>query len=1611
MGTYPCSNCGSTADTAKGCPSCGHTLEAELSALNATIFAMQQRSVTMKEDRAALMGRLQGAIAIRSVLERAAGRHDGTVQTPKLARILPVPGKSRPMDMPVKTGRRVRAEPAAPPSAPTVRKPPGGTPTAAPTIGTPRPPRPPGTRPPMTQAATPAHPPPHPPETSRRSTQNIVLGIGAVVMAIAVILTPFFYGNSGALTRGVVLAILTIVAIAAPIALIRFELVTTSEWISPLGLLLILLDGQEIWVAQVRHTGLSGSTYAGLVMIVATFVAAGYQRVTGLAVPRFATTLLIQPIPVLLLFPWLTDLTAWASVLAMLAAVDLVIVLRIHRAGRHGRNLRLAVRTLQEVVNGAAIVVGGIGLARTHGATESIRAGAPVVAAAVIALAAGLLYRNRPLPDISAGIATLAAIGGFARMGALLLPGWGLTAAAVAIAGCSIGVYLLPKYARTGAQIAGGTAAIVTAVLVVLRGWSALRTPIAAALPAWHADLTTYAATVGRDAGVHTGQLVTAVLLLAIAAAVMLPTTWRRDSIVIGVAVATILAPGAWRLPWALAIVIGLVVALLIGAYTLTAKNKRESWIGIVAAFVVGGYTAGIAVARPGGQALFLGALTLGAAAIASGGAAVARSNGITPDRRTGEASWGAAAFALPGAVAALTALPAPHGAIVGEAVIASAFVAVAGALTVAAIAQVAMRRPVPLLVGGATGGALVTAIAAGRTGGLNQADTVVAFLLFASSLLLLFAPILNTGFGSLGFGGWRLADLDGEELAAAAVTCASIVALARVAALVVPDASLVIVAALVTVIAAGTRSLQESWRRGPVIGGAMVGVVITLTGAYAAFDVAITAIRLNRPVWHAPLAGWAQRLASHTNSLAHGWQAVAALILIAIAARIVLPARASAVAVAVTLGLTALLLPETLHTGWWGPLACSGIGATIAGLAAAYSRDMVVALGRAGVATLLFANTIAASLVQAGTTATTLIGSAVVCVAVSVLAVRTMRAVRAEDTTVSTAFLGVIGGGALAGAILTLTGGSAIAAAATGQSLTSVLAVGMLGLTVALGFVVLNAARLEPLLGHASAAVSVGGLGLALASAAHFTTAGVFAAFAAVLAVLAEVTRAAVARTHESEPGYVARAPRRSDVGIGAGWFPQRTEVLLVAGPATALAVASVAGSVVAAVVGPYHWLGMIWRGAPHTFHEQLGVFTPWVGAPAGIATAVLLTVMATIGAVGFGGDRSAVTARAVAVVTPGIAICLLIAPYLVRAPWPIGALAALLVATISGLAVTLTDPPDDTDDASPLRFARRFVLFTCVFASGAGLAGSLPTKPMTITALAIATAAGLVAAFHSREQIGRITGWIVTATAAELLALVASLSAGMPRYDAAFVVGAVAGALLIVAARVPRMSLSEFENENRTVEISAYAGAVLGLVLASSSIPHLAVFLGAWGAVLGIATARSQRTATYRSALMWTAALHELAAWVLLMTYTRVSAPEKYTLGIAVIALVTGWIERRWHPELTSWVTYGIALAAALGPSLVIVIATNGTTLRIVLLLLGSTAVLLWGSIRRQQAPTIIGAVALLGATINLVARYSTTILVLVLLVLIAGILIGVGATFEKQRNKLWSAFNKMQ
>ena len=85
-----------------------------------------------------------------------------------------------------------------------------------------------------------------------------MLGLGAAVMAIAVALTPFIYTSLAGELRALILAVLTVVALLLPIAFARRGLITTAEWVAPLGMLLILLDAQEAvgrWPAPARLAG------------------------------------------------------------------------------------------------------------------------------------------------------------------------------------------------------------------------------------------------------------------------------------------------------------------------------------------------------------------------------------------------------------------------------------------------------------------------------------------------------------------------------------------------------------------------------------------------------------------------------------------------------------------------------------------------------------------------------------------------------------------------------------------------------------------------------------------------------------------------------------------------------------------------------------------------------------------------------------------------------------------------------------------------------------------------------------------------------------------------------------------------------------------------------------------------------------------------------------------------------------------------------------------------------------------------------------------------------------------------------------------------------------
>ena len=137
--------------------------------------------------------------------------------------------------------------------------------------------------------------------------------------------------------------------------------------------------------------------------------------------------------------------------------------------------------------------------------------------------------------------------------------------------------------------------------------------------------------------------------------------------------------------------------------------------------------------------------------------------------------------------------------------------------------------------------------------------------------------------------------------------------------------------------------------------------------------------------------------------------------------------------------------------------------------------------------------------------------------------------------------------------------------------------------------------------------------------------------------------------------------------------------------------------------------------------------------------------------------------------------------------------------------------------------------------------------------------------------------------------------------------------------------------------------------------------------------------------------------------MTIGKVGVPEAYTLAVALVALITGYFEVRRHPEISSWISYGIALVAAFLPSVAIVLATGQTPLRRVLLIVAAATTVALGAWRRQQAPVVVGGVVLAVASLHELAVVSTTALLWTVMAIVGAGLVALGANFEKRRQDL--------
>jgi hypothetical protein len=1498
-------------------------------------------------------------------------------------------------------------------------------------------------------------------ETTTRTSQAVLLALGGLLLAGAAIVFATV-GESG---RFVLLLLLTVTALALPVVLARRELTATAETLAAVALLLVLLDGYVAW--SLRLFGpppISQTFYYGLLCATTAAIAMAYRTVSRLIAPQLVAVLALQPVLPLLAYDWIDGAAGWALVFAGVATLDLAIGIGAATragtvAGAAGRGTapptgrRLAGRSpggpdpaeddpdaalsplpawtrapvlVQELAwvlygaaFGAALGYGAAALARPTDLAGTLGAASIVLLTAAVGVAGGVALHRRPVRDVATGLATLALIAAVGRVGAVALPGYVPLVAAGAVAIAALGVAVLPAGSRRGPRLAGGLTGAGIAMVVLIEAAPAIMAPLTAALPAWHADLAGYRHNLAAAAGPNGWQLVVASALLTVAAVVALPAWPRVNAVLVGTLITTLTAPAALRLSWIATPVAVVLAAVGFGVAAALARLEHTARGWLFAAAGVGCYAAAASLTRPAATALTLAALAVAGAVLAAPRPPRSDPFAEAAAQTVADAAAGGASFALPGAVAsAAAALITAHVLAGGTAqVLAATFLATAATLGFAAVTLVARRRGSPPLLLGTTAGATAVAIAALVAPGAAIVDMLLGLLLLAGALAMWLAPRMG---GRQLFG----QAMTGTDLAAAVVTAGIIAAVARAVSLALPGFGLATIAALVLLLAIAVNTLPVPWRRGPVAGGALVGTGVAVVTGAAALVNSIGVIRAASPVWAADIHQRWWDTASRYSEF--GWQAPVSLLLLAIAAAIALPATLRDAGWAGAVALAALGAPVGFGLPWWSPMVIGVVTAFGLGLSAAVARLPRAGYVRGVMAGVVGLHAAGASLVSPGTTAATTAALAIAATGVAGLATA-MAALRAGADPLTVVHLNTVGGVAAGSAVLALATAAAAAAAGLGNSADIVLSTVLAAISVSLACAGIMCWRSPGLLAYVTAAVAVASLVVTLASIPSKLPTGLYAAAAALFGVLAELLRSNAKRRVGWRPSDGWRPAR--------GWRPDRTwlparawrpaspaggfgmGIALASGVPAAIAVLVVGPALLAALIGPYRWVPHIWQGTAQTA-SSLGPFDQFRGTGTDVLAAAALTLAAALAAIGLGGEGDLAASRATAAVIPGAALTMLVAPAALNAPWPAAPTAALLVATLAGLGLALTEPAPDTEAGAPLRTARQAIFLIALAAAGAGMAGSLATRSQTLAALAGSVVVGAIGALGGRSWLARSIGWQVAAGASIGLALVGGLAVGLPLRLCAFPVLAVAALLLAFAGALPRLRPSDtVARECLVLEAAGYTGAALAVGLTFGSARYAAVICVALGAVLGLAAILPGRGDGYRRTLVIVAAISELVGIWLLLTMRKVGLPEAYTLPFAAVALLIGLLELRRHPELGSWLAYGPALVAAFVPTLVLVLSSDSSPPRRVLVIAGAVITVAVGAVRRQKAPVVIGGVATAVASVHelfLLGRLLPGWVLPVLFSAAGLLLVALGATYEKRRHdvaRLRGALGRMR
>lgn len=459
-----------------------------------------------------------------------------------------------------------------------------------------------------------------------------------------------------------------------------------------------------------------------------------------------------------------------------------------------------------------------------------------------------------------------------------------------------------------------------------------------------------------------------------------------------------------------------------------------------------------------------------------------------------------------------------------------------------------------------------------------------------------------------------------------------------------------------------------------------------------------------------------------------------------------------------------------------------------------------------------------------------------------------------------------------------------------------------------------------------------------------------------------------------------------------------------LAAVPAALLLLSDVLPAVLSVLARPYSWLTAIWTGPP----AGVGLTPPDSTVDKPFITwsvAVSLALLALAGAVAAYAVRRRFSA-AVAGLTVGGPTAILVALAAAQAPWPSVPGATLLI----GLAITMSAAIGRS--GRPAVWPTAVATVQGVLYLGAGLAGSLSVEWATIAALgSIVVGAGVVAAV-GRALPWRVIASVVTVAAAAATAATSGAAADLTLRRVAFLVLAVA----IAALGLGSFLRARRRAEGTAIETAGHLAALIAVIFTIGYGSEAALIAVIWGLAVALralvpGTGPAARTAFAALAAGWI-----LIAWWIRLAHEDVSLVEAYTLPLAAVVLVAGWAALRARPELRSWVAYGPALVAAFLPSLTNVLFTDeppGAPLRRLLVFIGALAVVVVGSVRRRQAPVVVGGVVLILVALHEIALVWDLVDRWIPIALGGLLLLGLAITYERRRRdvaRLRAALGRM-